>query len=43
MDRVGIAIIGAGVIADYHLAGLVALSQADVRCMNVARETRRSN
>ncbi len=31
MDRVGIAFVGTGFIADYHLAGLNAVPRADVR------------
>ncbi len=31
MDRVGIALVGTGFIADYHLAGLNAVPRADVR------------
>jgi predicted dehydrogenase len=31
MDRIGIALIGAGSIADYHLAGLAAVPEAEVR------------
>ena len=30
MDRVGIAFLGTGSIADYHLAGLNAVPRADV-------------
>ena len=31
MDRIGIALIGAGFIADYHLGGLACVAEADVR------------
>ncbi|MBL8834451.1 MAG: Gfo/Idh/MocA family oxidoreductase [Rhodospirillales bacterium] len=37
MDRVGIAFVGTGFIADYHLAGLNAVPRADVR-MVVGRD-----
>ena len=35
-SRIGVAMLGAGFIADYHLAGLAACGRADVRTL-VAR------